>query len=62
VVARHTHHGVHGGEFMGIPPSGKSISIVGIEEFRIADGKVVAFWHQDDLLGLLMQLGALPAP
>jgi steroid delta-isomerase-like uncharacterized protein len=62
VVARHTHHGVHGGEFMGIPPTGKSVSIVGIEEFRVADGKVVEFWHQDDLLSLLMQLGAVPMP
>jgi steroid delta-isomerase-like uncharacterized protein len=62
VVARHTHHGIHGGEFMGIPPTGKSVSIIGIEEFRIENGKVVEFWHQDDLLSLLMQLGAVPTP
>lgn len=62
VVVRHTHRGVHGGDFMGIPSSGKSISITGFEEFRIADGKVVEFWHQDDLLSLLMQLEAMPVP
>jgi steroid delta-isomerase-like uncharacterized protein len=48
------------GEFMGIPPSGKSYSIGEIHIFRIRDGKVSEHWHQFDSMGMLSQLGALP--
>lgn len=62
VVVRHTHHVTHGGEFMGMPPSGKEATVAGIEIFRVADGRIVEMWHQDDLLSLLQQLGAVPLP
>jgi steroid delta-isomerase-like uncharacterized protein len=62
VAVRHTHRGTHGGEFMGMPPTGRQFAVDGIEVFRIADGKVAEFWHMDDFLGLLQQLGAVPAP
>lgn len=57
VAVRHTHHGTHQGELMGIPPTGKTIAVDGIEIFRVQDGKIVEFWHRDDLLGLMQQLG-----
>jgi steroid delta-isomerase-like uncharacterized protein len=62
VVARHMHHATHGGEFIGLPPSGKTVYVPGVELFRVRDGLIVEFWHNDDLLGLLVQLGAVPAP
>ena len=62
VAVRHTHHVTHGGEFAGLPPSGKRATVEGMELFRVAGGKVVELWHYDDLLGLMQQLGAIPAP
>jgi steroid delta-isomerase-like uncharacterized protein len=62
VVVHHTHHLVQGGAFAGLPPTGKPAVIDGIEIFRVENGKIAEMWHQDDLLSLLQQLGALPAP
>jgi steroid delta-isomerase-like uncharacterized protein len=63
VVARLTFRGTHtGGEFMGIPPSGRSFAFSAISIFRIADGKIVEHWGEEDALGWLQQLGAIPAP
>jgi predicted ester cyclase len=45
---------------MGIPATGKQITIKGIEVFRIADGKIVEVWASMDNLGMLQQLGAIP--
>jgi steroid delta-isomerase-like uncharacterized protein len=55
-----TSSGTHNGEFMGIPATGKQITIKGIEVFRIADGKIVEVWASMDNLGMLQQLGAIP--
>ncbi len=54
--------GTHQGEFMGIAPTGRQFTITGIDWLRIADGKFVEHWAQADMLGLLQQLGAIPAP
>ena len=62
VAVRHTHHVTHGGEFMGMPPSGREATVAGIEIFRVADGRIAEMWHQDDMLSLLQQLGAIPEP
>jgi steroid delta-isomerase-like uncharacterized protein len=62
VVALHTHHATHGGPFMGLPATGREVAVAGLEAFRIVDGKIAEFWHQDDLLGLLNQLGMLDRP
>lgn len=61
VVVLHTHHAQHNGDFMGLPPSGRTVTVGGIELFRLRDGRIVEFWHHDDDAGLLRQLGALPA-
>lgn len=39
VVTHKTFHGTHKGEFMGIPPTGKKVSVDVIDIFRIAEGK-----------------------
>lgn len=62
VVARWTAAGTHTGEFQGIPPSGNYATSSGITIFRIAGGRIVEEWSESDLLGLLQQIGAIPAP
>jgi hypothetical protein len=57
-----THSGTHKGEFMGIPPTGKSISWEEFAFLRIAEGKVAEYWSQTDSLGMMQQLGVIPAP
>jgi len=62
VVIRQTWSGSHKGEFMGIPPTGRSVSFGVIDILRIADGKFVEHWGQMDSMSLMQQLGAIPAP
>ncbi|MFL5779333.1 MAG: ester cyclase [Chloroflexota bacterium] len=48
------------GEFMGMPPSGRTYTIGEIHIFRLEDGRIAEHWHQADFLGMLRQLGAMP--
>jgi steroid delta-isomerase-like uncharacterized protein len=60
VAARMTFSGTHtGGPFMGIPPSGRRFSFGATAIFRIAGGKIVEHWGEEDSLGWLQQLGAI---
>jgi steroid delta-isomerase-like uncharacterized protein len=59
VAARITMSGTNTGTFMGIPPPGKRISFTGIYIARIANGKIVEHWGEEDSVSLLQQLGAL---
>jgi len=52
----------HTGEFMGMPPTGKQLAITGISIIRIEGGKIVEEWGEMDMMGLMQQLGAFPAP
>ncbi len=60
VVVRSTFRGTHKGDLMGIPPTGKQVTMPAIVIYRIADDKIVEHWIQADTLGLLQQLGAIP--
>ncbi len=60
VMARWVWRATHQGEFMGIPPTGKQVAVTGMGVYRIAAGKIAEEWVQDDVLGLLQQLGAIP--
>ena len=60
VAARFTAQGIHKGTFMGLPATGKSITMTGIEIFRIENGKIAELWGEANLLGLMQQLGILP--
>jgi predicted ester cyclase len=52
----------HTGEFRGIPATNKRITVTGIGIFRFSDdGRVVESWDSMDQLGMLQQLGAIPA-
>ncbi len=62
VTARFTARGVHSGEFMGLPPTGRAIIMTGIEIFRMQDGRIAELWGEANLMGLMQQLGILPTP
>ena len=62
VVTRKTFHGTHEGEFMGIPPSGRVVSMGLIDIVRISEGRVVEHWSEGDSLGMMQQLGVIPQP
>lgn len=56
-----TFTGTHVGDLAGIPPTGRQVTAAGIDVFRCRDRKIVESWQQWDKLGLLQQLGAIPA-
>jgi steroid delta-isomerase-like uncharacterized protein len=62
VVTRWTMRGTHRGELMGIPATGKQVSVPGIVISRFANGKIVEEWENFDTLGLMQQLGLVPTP
>ena len=62
VAARVTFRGTQRGEFMGIPSTGKQVTFSSMEMNRVVGGKVAEHWVVVDMLGLLQQLGANPAP
>jgi steroid delta-isomerase-like uncharacterized protein len=62
VSVLHTHTAIHTGEFMGVPGTGRTAVVPGIELFRVQEGKIVEFWRADWDVSLLMQLGILQPP
>ncbi len=62
VAVRWTARGTHQGALLGIPPTGKPVTITGIDILRIANGKVVERWAEDNGLALMQQLGVVPTP
>ena len=62
VVLHMTWTGTQKGEFMGIPPTGRSISIDVIDIMRIAEGQFVEHWGVMDQMAMMQQLGVMPEP
>ena len=60
VATRWTGRGTHTGELMGIPPTGKQVTVSGITVSHLENGKVVEEWSNWDTLGMLQQLGVVP--
>ena len=60
IVVRWTNAGTHVDEFAGIPATGRTFTIAGIDIYRIADEQLCEHWHVIDQLGMLAQLGLLP--
>ena len=56
VAVRWTWSGTHTGEFMGIPPTGRQIAVMGTCIHRFAEGKFVESWSSYDVLGMIQQL------
>src|SRR5215210_4717337 len=62
VSARFTMRGTHNGEFRGIAPSGREVTMTGIDMIRLADGKMVEDRVEVDQLGMMQQLGVIALP
>ncbi len=62
VSARFTMRGTHKGEFRGIAPSGKEVTMTGIDMIHLAEGKMVEDRVEVDQLGMMQQLGVLRTP
>ncbi|MDD4650592.1 MAG: ester cyclase [Methanothrix sp.] len=60
VAARFVARGIHRGAFMGQSATGRSITMTGIEIFRIENGRIAELWGEANLLGLMRQLGIMP--
>jgi len=62
VATRFTGRGTHQGFWLGVPPTGKEVSLSGIAITRVVEGKVVSDWGEFDVMGLLQQLGVIQRP
>ena len=60
LVTRWSATGTHQGEMMGIPPTGKSVTVTGIAIDRFEEGQSVKHWEVFDQMGLMQQLGVIP--
>jgi steroid delta-isomerase-like uncharacterized protein len=62
VTYRWTAVGTHQGDLLGIEPSGNRVELTGITIERIEGGRIAETWNNFDQLGMLRQIGAIPAP
>ncbi|HKT79806.1 MAG TPA: ester cyclase [Vicinamibacterales bacterium] len=61
VATRYSLEGTHQGEFMGVAPTGRHVTVSGISILRFNDdGKCVERWNEANLVSLLRQIGAMP--
>ena len=62
VAVHFTMRATHTGEWLGIPATGKRINMTGIVIVRIAGGRIAELWTETDQMGMMQQLGLVPAP
>jgi steroid delta-isomerase-like uncharacterized protein len=62
VVSRFTWRGTHRGEFLGISPTGGQVTVKGVVIDRVVEGQFVESRILMDNLGMMQQLGVIPAP
>ena len=62
VVTRVTMRGTQRGEFQGMPATGKSFSIPGVSIWEVRGNLLIQEWVSWDAMGMMQQLGAIPAP
>lgn len=60
VSVRFTLRGTHQGEFMGLPPSGRAVTMGGMALFRLANGQIIEEYVNEDTASLIQQIS--PAP
>jgi predicted ester cyclase len=61
-MIRMTWEATHTGPFGDIPASGKRIKVTSTGIDRVVNGKITEGWGELDMLGMLQQMGAIPAP
>ena len=54
--------GTNTGEFMGMPPTGRTVEAEGMSIGEVRNGKACRHWSVFDNMGLMQQLGIIPAP
>ena len=59
---RFTLTGRHDGPFLGVPATGRDVALPGITVLHFRDGRCVERWSCADMLGVLVQIGAVPPP
>ena len=62
VAVMWTNRGTNTTEWMGMSPTGKSFAVQGVDIFLFRDGRLAEHWDVVDRLGMLEQVGAIPAP
>jgi steroid delta-isomerase-like uncharacterized protein len=62
VAKQYTINGTHKGEFAGLPPSGNKVSFTGVTIYRLENGKIAESWWNYDVMSVMQQIGAIPAP
>lgn len=62
VVVRWSMHATHIGSFYGRAPTNKLCTLTGIDIYRVAGGQICEVWHQQDVFGMLRQLGVIVFP
>jgi steroid delta-isomerase-like uncharacterized protein len=62
VASRGTYRGTHTGDMMGIPPTGKPVTVSAMIIDQFANGKIVERWLLFDQMGMMQQLGVIPMP
>jgi predicted ester cyclase len=61
VAVRYLYRFTHSRPLAGVAPTGKRVTMTSIDLFRLAEGKVVEQWSNEDWHGVLEQIGAVPA-
>jgi predicted ester cyclase len=61
VVTKKTFTGTHEGEFAGVPPTGRKVTLQFVDIMRVRDGRIVEHWLSMDQLSFMQQLGVIPA-
>jgi steroid delta-isomerase-like uncharacterized protein len=61
VATRWSARGTHEGELLGLSPTGKQVTVSGLTMSRLEGGKIVEEFQNWDALGMMQQLGAVPA-
>ncbi|MFX1577991.1 MAG: ester cyclase [Promethearchaeota archaeon] len=57
---RYTWRGTHKGEYMGIAPTGKQVTVTGMNIVHFVGGKGIESWTSGDNLSMMQQLGVVP--
>jgi predicted ester cyclase len=62
VATHYTWSGTHEGEFLGVEPTGKKMTLTILETCRLKNGKIIEAWVEFEFLGFMQQLGMEPKP
>jgi predicted ester cyclase len=62
VMERYSFSGTNTGSFLGAPPTGKKVQSSSMSVYRLADGKIIEHWGENDVIGVMVQLGLMPPP